>query len=107
MRPDTSHWNDNDRYEFYDNLSVEGLAWECLRRSEPYQEHFAELAEMNAEASPYSDEAQRLWGLRFPGPAKPLRDPATGHLVAARQSRRAARRHRAVVPAVTAFARAG
>ncbi|WP_414088262.1 transcriptional regulator domain-containing protein [Paracoccus pantotrophus] len=106
MRPDTSHWRDSDRYDFYDSLSVEGLAWECLRRSEPYQEHFAELAAMNAETNPYTDDAQHLWGLRFPGATEPLHAPATGHLVAARQSCRSAHRHRAVVPAVAASARA-
>lgn len=106
MRPDTSQWSDHDRYAFYDHLSVEGLAWECLRRSKPYQDHYAELTAADAEASPCSDEAQRLWGLRFPGATEPFRARTTGHLVAARQSGRSAHRHRPVVPAVAASARA-
>lgn len=106
MRPDISQWSDSDRYDFYDSLSVEGLAWECLRRSESYQEHFAELAAMNAETHPYTDDAQHLWGLRFPGATEPFHARTTGRLVAARQSGRAAHRHRAVVPAVAASARA-
>ena len=106
MRPDTSQWSESDRYEFYDSLSVEGLAWECLRRSEPYQEHFAELAAMNAETNPYTDDAQHLWGLRFPGATEPFHTRTTGRLVAARQSGRSTHRLRAVVPAVTASARA-
>ena len=30
MKPDTSRWRDQDQYEFYDALPVEGVAWECL-----------------------------------------------------------------------------
>lgn len=33
MKPDTSRWRDQNQYEFYDDLSVEGVAWECLRRN--------------------------------------------------------------------------
>ena len=86
MRPDTSHWRDGRRYEFFDTLSVEGLAWECLRRFERYQEHYGELVAMKAEDHPYSTDAQRHWGLRFPGSSEPFRASSGRPMVAACQS---------------------
>jgi len=86
VRPDTSHWRDGRRYEFFDTLSVEGLAWECLRRFERYQEHYGELLAMKAEDHPYSTDAQRHWGLRFPGSSEPFRASSGRPMVAARQS---------------------
>ncbi|WP_246678700.1 DUF6499 domain-containing protein [Mesorhizobium sp. B2-4-17] len=65
--PNTSHWRDDSRYEFFDNLPVEGLAWECLRRSDPYRRLFLTLADAGAESEPFPPETQQLWGLRFPG----------------------------------------
>ncbi|MER8822745.1 DUF6499 domain-containing protein [Mesorhizobium sp. M0991] len=69
MRPDTSHWRDNDSYDYFDTLPIEGLAWECLRRHEPYQRHYQALLTTRAENAPFHPEAQRQWGLRFSGQA--------------------------------------
>ncbi|WP_348643114.1 DUF6499 domain-containing protein [Mesorhizobium sp. B2-3-4] len=69
MRPDTSHWRDNASYDYFDILPIEGLAWECLRRHEPYQRHYQALLTARAENAPFLPETQRLWGLRFPGQA--------------------------------------
>ena len=44
MKPDTSRWRDQDQYEFYDDLPVEGVAWECLRRNAAYQTSFEGLS---------------------------------------------------------------
>ncbi|MFG1193465.1 transcriptional regulator domain-containing protein, partial [Xanthobacter flavus] len=43
MKPDTSRWREDASYVYFDTLSVEGLAWECLRRDETYQEHYQSL----------------------------------------------------------------
>ncbi|MGO4557898.1 MULTISPECIES: transcriptional regulator domain-containing protein [Phyllobacteriaceae] len=76
MRPEASQWRDPDSYAFFDALSVEGLAWECLRRCEDYYRQYHELVSAGAEAAPLNLDAQRRWGLRFPGPARPVRPVA-------------------------------
>ncbi len=48
MKPDTSRWRDQDQYEFYDALPVEGVAWECLRRNASYQACFDDLVAQGA-----------------------------------------------------------
>ncbi|WP_457153660.1 transcriptional regulator domain-containing protein [Mesorhizobium sp. P5_C1] len=82
MRPDTSHWRDNASYDYFDTLPVEGLAWECLRRHEPYQRHYQALLTTRAEKAPFHLETQRLWGLRFPGQAGFVRLGARRSVVA-------------------------
>ena len=67
MKPDTSRWRDQDQYEFYDALPVEGVAWECLRRNASYQASFDDLVAQGAGHLPFADDVQHRWGLRFPG----------------------------------------
>ena len=67
MKPDTSHWQDSHSYDFFDALPIEGLAWECLRRHEPYQRHYRSLMSSGGEAAAFPLEVQQQWGLRFPG----------------------------------------
>ncbi|WP_245418771.1 DUF6499 domain-containing protein [Mesorhizobium sp. WSM3864] len=69
MRPDTSQWRDHDSYDYFDALPIEGLAWECLRRHEPYQRHYRALLRTSSQKAPMPPEEQRIWGLRFPGQA--------------------------------------
>ena len=45
MRHDTSDWRDDRSYDFFDTLPIEGLAWECLRRYQPYQDDYAGLVD--------------------------------------------------------------
>ncbi|WP_254688814.1 transcriptional regulator domain-containing protein [Shinella daejeonensis] len=73
MRPDTSDWRDDSRYDYFDSLPVEGLAWECLRRYVPYQELYSGLVNTAAEATPLPKDAEQLWGLRFRCQAGPVR----------------------------------
>jgi hypothetical protein len=82
MKPDTTHWRDNGSYDYFDTLPIEGLAWECLRRHEPYQRQYRALLTARAEKAPLRPEAQRLWGLRFPGQAGLIRLGARRSLVA-------------------------
>lgn len=85
MRPDTSDWRNESSYDFFDALPIEGLAWECLRRHGPYQDHYARLVAASAETLPLPDDAQRRWGLRFRGQAQSFGGAATGGVVAREQ----------------------
>lgn len=67
MKPDTSHWREGAAYDYFDTLSVEGLAWECLRRDEAYQALYRNLVRDNLEAVPLPKEVEQRWGLRFRG----------------------------------------
>ncbi|MFJ1310918.1 transcriptional regulator domain-containing protein [Agrobacterium pusense] len=69
MTPDTSVWRNQRAYDFFDDLPVEGLAWECLRRDEGYQGLYQDLVQAKAETAPLPREAEQRWGLRFPGKA--------------------------------------
>ncbi|HMO31008.1 DUF6499 domain-containing protein [Enterovirga sp.] len=89
MRPDTSRWRDNDSYDYFDNLSPEGLAWECLRRQTPYQRQYRALTTARKETAPLPLEDQRRWGLRFPRAAELVRPRPSGLLVARSRSVRA------------------
>ena len=86
MGPDTSKWRNQDSYDFYDELSVEGIAWECLRRDLDYQARFADIVTKRAESAPFEEEAQHRWGLRFSGRPKALHPRPARDLVTSRQS---------------------
>ena len=88
MRPDTSNWRDDRSYDFFDTLPIEGLAWECLRRYQPYQSEYASLIDAGAETQPLPDERQQRWGLRFPRKTKSFCLTATGGVVVTKRSRR-------------------
>ncbi|RXF68973.1 transcriptional regulator domain-containing protein [Hansschlegelia zhihuaiae] len=81
MRPDTSNWRDDRSYDFFDTLPIEGLAWECLRRYQPYQADYASLLNARAETQPLPDAMQQRWGLRFPRKTRSFRHAATGGVV--------------------------
>ena len=63
MRPDTSSWKSETAYDYFNDLSSDGLAWECLRRNTRYQEAYRQ-----AKSSPRPDEDgdanAKIWGLR-------------------------------------------
>ncbi|MER9316321.1 DUF6499 domain-containing protein [Mesorhizobium sp. M0659] len=82
MKPNTSGWRDNNSYDFFDRLPIEGLAWECLRRSQSYGRRFQRLVLAGLENEPLPVEDQRRWGLRFPGPTGHVRPDAKRFVVA-------------------------
>jgi len=92
MKPDTSRWREDASYAYFDTLSVEGLAWECLRRDETYQEHYHSLVKAGSDADPLPREVEQRWGLRFRGATVSQLDRAIRPLVAPRQSCRRASR---------------
>jgi hypothetical protein len=84
MRPDTSRWREPASYAYFDELSVEGLAWECLRRDTSYQEHYHALVKAGTDAEPLPREVEQRVGLRFRRPARAVR-PGAGRPVVARR----------------------
>ena len=86
MKPNTSRWRDNNSYDFFVSLPIEGLAWGCLRRSNSYQKHYQALTIAGAEEEPFALAAQRRWGLRFPGQTRYVRVDARRSLVASGRS---------------------
>lgn len=86
MKPDTSRWRDRHSYDFFDDLTVEGLAWECLRRDETYQLFYRNLVHSGMVEEPLSRAVEHRWGLRFCRQAGALIKNATGILVARRRS---------------------
>nr|WP_244445833.1 DUF6499 domain-containing protein [Devosia sp. LC5] len=71
---------------FFDDLPIEGLAWECLRRNAPYQAHYRALIDANTTEEPLSPLDERKWGLRFPGETGADLAGPTRALVASHQS---------------------
>lgn len=67
MKPDTSRWRDARSYDHFDDLSVEGLAWECLRRDPAYQQAYRQREKADQNAEPLDKEGEKRWGLRFRG----------------------------------------
>lgn len=104
MGPDTSKWRNQDSYDFYDELSVEGIAWECLRRDLDYQAHFADIVTQKAVRAPFEEEAQHRWGLRFSGGPKAFHPGPARNLVTSRQSGHRASGRGTRLPAVLAAA---
>ena len=88
MKPDTSDWRNEGSYDFFDTLAIEGLAWECLRRCPPYQEHYARLVAASTETLPLPPETQQRWGLRFRCKTQSFSGAAAGGMVAIEQSSR-------------------
>ncbi|WP_245504742.1 transcriptional regulator domain-containing protein [Aquabacter spiritensis] len=88
MKPDTSRWRDSRTYDYFDDLSVEGLAWECLRRDEAYQQAYRDLVDAERAAEHFSAEVEHRWGLRCPGEPLVSCTLTTASVVAARQSGR-------------------
>lgn len=69
MRPDTSRWRMSSAYDFVDDLTAEGLAWEFLRRNADYQHDFAAYQATADDAEASAAAFRQRWGLRFPGAA--------------------------------------
>jgi hypothetical protein len=81
MRLDISRWRTSGIYDFLDDLPTDGLAWEYLRRNADYQLEFADHLTTKGQTEPMDIEAERRWGLRFPGKTQPLLPRATHLLV--------------------------
>ncbi|MFG1379450.1 transcriptional regulator domain-containing protein [Xanthobacter autotrophicus] len=97
MKPDTSRWRDSRTYDYFDDLSVEGLAWECLRRDPSYQQAYRDLVDAERADAPLPAESEHLWGLRCPRETLAPRDPSVRPVVPADQPGRH-RPHRASRP---------
>lgn len=88
MQPDISHWRSADRYDYMDALSVEGLAWECLRRNTGYQKDFARYLRSTGDKAQIDDAIASRWGLRFRRETEPAEHHPAGVVDRAGRSRR-------------------
>lgn len=82
MVPDTSAWRDTQAYAYFDDLALDGLAWECLRRNPDYQRDMRQAATQVATGETPASITQ-TWGLRFRHQTQPL-SHFGGHLLVAR-----------------------
>jgi hypothetical protein len=67
MGLDPSKWRDASAYDFADDLPVDALAWEFLRRNPAYQKHYREIGESGADPEAVDAAIRLHWGLRFRG----------------------------------------
>ena len=63
--PDISQWRHDAAYDYFDDLDVEGLAWECLRRNASYQAEIGQMKSQTGSKTAVDDACRRHWGLRF------------------------------------------
>ncbi|MFG1412034.1 transcriptional regulator domain-containing protein [Tardiphaga sp. 862_B3_N4_1] len=71
MIPETTGWRRSPEYDFMDEVGIDDLAWECLRRNSDYQKDFANLSKTAKLDEPLPPKLAERWGLRFRRPAKP------------------------------------
>ena len=70
MTPDTKEWRSSTTYDYMDEIDVDALAWECLRRNSSYQKDFANAANLEEDNARMTEAIVNRWGLRFPRPAQ-------------------------------------
>jgi hypothetical protein len=73
MTPDTSEWRRSTVYDFMDDVGVDDLAWECLRRNTDYQTDYASLRAAARLHDPLPPPLSARWGLRFCRETEPFR----------------------------------
>ena len=59
MTLNPSLWNKPGAYDYFDELALDGLAWECLRRNAEYRRDYAAIA-----GNTPADTIAQHWGLR-------------------------------------------
>lgn len=74
MAPDPSQWRSLTSYDYFDDLGVSDLAWECLRRNADYQQDYARALSKMDDPEQATSSFRLRWGLQFPRQSKPQRD---------------------------------
>lgn len=80
MMPDTRGWRSSTPYDYWDDVDVDALAWECLRRNPDYQRDYAKIVKAPLRPDNDTEAIGNRWGLRFPRTAK-LERPRAAHLL--------------------------
>lgn len=80
MAPDPSQWRASTSYDYFDDLCISDLAWECLRRNVDYQRDYAKALKEMDDPEQATASFRLRWGLRFPCPTKPQRHRGAGSL---------------------------
>lgn len=73
MAPDPSQWRASTSYDYFDDLGISDLAWECLRRNVDYQRDYAKALKEMDDPEQATTSFRLRWGLQFPCPPKPQR----------------------------------
>ncbi len=60
-------WQTASAYDYLDNLAVDGLAWEYLRRNTQYQQDFTDFRGKGGYVWEMTEIIRDHWGLRCPG----------------------------------------
>ncbi|WP_371687476.1 transcriptional regulator domain-containing protein [Thalassococcus sp. S3] len=81
------NWRNESDYDYFDNLDLGGLAWECLRRNARYRAAYPAMSRRSA----------LTWGLRFPCRSGVRRDCGERALDTGRGPRRRDHHRRAAV----------
>ncbi|MDP1600263.1 transcriptional regulator domain-containing protein [Phenylobacterium sp.] len=74
MEPDPSQWRSSISYDYFDDLGVPDLAWECLRRNVDYQHDYSKALKEMDDPEQANASFRLRWGLQFPCQPKPQRD---------------------------------
>jgi hypothetical protein len=69
--PDEPNWRRQETYDYIDQLSPAGLAWEFLRRNADYRRDYDRL--MPDTRMQANEALTAHWGLRFPDRSDPRR----------------------------------
>lgn len=80
MAPDPSQWRASTSYDYFDDLGISDLAWECLRRNVDYQRDYAEALKEMDDPEQATTSFRLRWGLQFPRSSKPQRERGAGSL---------------------------
>lgn len=80
MAPDPSQWRASASYDYFDDLGISDLAWECLRRNVDYQRDYANALKEMDDPEQATTSFRLRWGLQFPCSSRPQRDRGAGSL---------------------------
>jgi hypothetical protein len=65
MGPDPSQWRSSTSYDYFDDLRISDLAWECLRRNADYQRDYAKTLHETVDPEQATTSFRLRWGLQF------------------------------------------
>lgn len=80
MAPAPSQWWDSTSYDYFDDLGIPDLAWECLRRNADYQRDYAAALKEEDDPEQATTSFRLRWGLQFPCSSVHQRDRGAGAL---------------------------
>ncbi len=80
MEPDPSQWRASASYDYFDDLGISDLAWECLRRNGDYQRDYVKALKEMDDPEQANTSFRLRWGLQFPCSSRSQRGRGAGSL---------------------------